>query len=299
MPTLDSQTIIVVSMAQYYLLAVLTTFFSRSLRNYPGPTHWAAMAWGWALLSVFYLLQGRATPWLSVIMPNLGHIAATCLLSQGLARFVGAPTRWRYNGALWLASLAGFVYFTFFQDSFPGRVTIISLAYALILGDAVRLLAGYRAGPHDAGRKLALVCCLGSLAVYLARSVLVWLYPAQNLAVGHALTTTWSLLFFPLSVMAIVLSLVSLAAARFAHEAEQSQAESANANRQLQEALDNVRTLRGLLPICSKCKKIRDKQGRWQVMETYIQRNSEASFTHGLCQECMREVYPDLVDKDD
>jgi hypothetical protein len=99
--------------------------------------------------------------------------------------------------------------------------------------------------------------------------------------------------------MSVVLSLASLAAARFAHEAEKSQAELVGANRQLQEALDNVRTLRGLLPICSGCKKIRDDQGQWQVMENYIQRHSEASFTHGLCPDCLREIYPHLANKPD
>jgi len=66
--------------------------------------------------------------------------------------------------------------------------------------------------------------------------------------------------------------------------------------RELQDALANVKTLRGLLPICSYCKKIRDDKGYWNRIESYIQDHSGAEFTHGMCPECLKKHYPDLVD---
>lgn len=62
---------------------------------------------------------------------------------------------------------------------------------------------------------------------------------------------------------------------------------------ELQEALNKVRTLTGLLPICSACKKIRDDHGRWEHVESFIRERSEAQFTHGICPECARRLYPD------
>ena len=62
----------------------------------------------------------------------------------------------------------------------------------------------------------------------------------------------------------------------------------------LQEALANVKTLSGLIPICASCKKIRDDQGYWTQIETYLQQHSDAEFSHGLCLDCMRKLYPDL-----
>ncbi|HTK95863.1 MAG TPA: cache domain-containing protein [Terriglobales bacterium] len=53
------------------------------------------------------------------------------------------------------------------------------------------------------------------------------------------------------------------------------------------------RSLQGLLPICSSCKKIRDEQGRWNPIETYIRSRSEADFSHGICPECAGRLYPD------
>ncbi len=63
----------------------------------------------------------------------------------------------------------------------------------------------------------------------------------------------------------------------------------------LQEALDNVKKLSGLLPICSSCKKIRNDDGYWKQIEGYISEHSEAVFTHGLCPDCMKELYPNLI----
>jgi CheY-like chemotaxis protein len=61
---------------------------------------------------------------------------------------------------------------------------------------------------------------------------------------------------------------------------------------ELEQALRQVKVLRGLIPICSKCKGVRNEQGYWQRIEEYIQDHSEAQFTHGLCEACMRELYP-------
>ncbi|MCE1245116.1 MAG: response regulator [Firmicutes bacterium] len=65
----------------------------------------------------------------------------------------------------------------------------------------------------------------------------------------------------------------------------------------LQEALDNVRTLSGLLPICSYCKKIKDDKGYWEQVETYLSQRSDVLFTHGMCPDCLRKIYPDMADE--
>ncbi len=61
----------------------------------------------------------------------------------------------------------------------------------------------------------------------------------------------------------------------------------------LKEALDQVRLLSGLLPICASCKRIKDKREVWQPLEAYIQAHSEAKFSHGVCPDCLRKLYPE------
>ena len=64
---------------------------------------------------------------------------------------------------------------------------------------------------------------------------------------------------------------------------------------ELERALREVKVLRGFIPICAKCKRVRTDTGGWQRLEEYIQDHSEAEFSHGICQVCMKEVYPDVI----
>lgn len=67
--------------------------------------------------------------------------------------------------------------------------------------------------------------------------------------------------------------------------------------RELKDALDHVKQLQGLLPICMYCKKIRDDTDTWKNIEIYIEEHSDAMFTHSICRECRQKHYPDLVAK--
>jgi PAS domain S-box-containing protein len=66
----------------------------------------------------------------------------------------------------------------------------------------------------------------------------------------------------------------------------------------LQKALSEVKTLKGIFPICASCKKIRDDKGYWNQVEVYIRDRSEAEFSHGICPDCMKKLYPDFYKED-
>lgn len=61
-----------------------------------------------------------------------------------------------------------------------------------------------------------------------------------------------------------------------------------------EKALSELKVLTGMLPICASCKSIRDDQGCWSRIESYIKDHSEAEFSHGICPDCARRIYPDL-----
>ena len=65
---------------------------------------------------------------------------------------------------------------------------------------------------------------------------------------------------------------------------------------ELKEALEEVKVLSGLIPICMECKKIRDDKGYWNQLESFISKHSEAKFSHGICPECIKSKYPELVE---
>lgn len=94
----------------------------------------------------------------------------------------------------------------------------------------------------------------------------------------HYIEIPYSGLFFAVSVMVLIIE----AAVLFVHE------------KITEDNLAQIKILQGLLPICSFCKKIRQDDGYWNHIELYIKEHSDATFTHGLCPDCARKLYPEL-----
>ena len=76
-------------------------------------------------------------------------------------------------------------------------------------------------------------------------------------------------------------------------EIKQAEARREKAILQLEKALSEIRTLRGILPLCSFCNKVRDDQGYWEQVDVYLQKYSQADISHGICPECMKKNYPE------
>ncbi len=62
----------------------------------------------------------------------------------------------------------------------------------------------------------------------------------------------------------------------------------------LRKALSEIKQLRGIIPICASCKKIKDDQGHWQRVEAYLHEHADAEFSHGFCPECLKKLYPEI-----
>ncbi len=80
---------------------------------------------------------------------------------------------------------------------------------------------------------------------------------------------------------------------RVGFELEKTNQDLDTKNKELTKALEEVKTLGGLLPICASCKKIRDDKGYWNQIEGYIQKHSDAKFSHSICPECAKKIYPE------
>ena len=75
----------------------------------------------------------------------------------------------------------------------------------------------------------------------------------------------------------------------------QQKRELERTNKELKDALDTINILHGILPICANCKKIRDDKGAWSQIEAYIGKHSDVQFSHGICPECAKKLYPEFV----
>ncbi len=191
---------------------------------------------------------------------------------------------------------------------------------ALLLGISAQLWIGRRTGPRDrAAYQLAAAASLVVLAYELwvgayGGYAVLWMYsyPALSVFVLGRRGVEWSagafataafLLLAPIGFSYPVamsgrflttLGLVTLLTYSLESARERSHGQLAKESAALREALDQVQTLRGLLPICPSCKKVRDDRGFWQQIETYMARTSGAQFTHGLCPTCSERSLAEL-----
>ena len=133
---------------------------------------------------------------------------------------------------------------------------------------------------------------VGSVIVYLVSARLDLAEDLIELSIRYEhweLDEILSVLIYTIAALAIIAVLRwrdAVAAVKREHQL----------NLELQQALGEIKELEGILPICSFCKRIRDDEGNWQQMETYIRDRSSADFSHGICDECMKKHYPDHVD---
>lgn len=129
------------------------------------------------------------------------------------------------------------------------------------------------------------------LAVFTVKTILIPIAglasAAESLREGHLGTTVPVRSDDELGALASAFNLMSLGL-------KEREEELLTANRELTEAMKKIKTLAGLLPICAACKKIRDDKGYWQKVENFFSEHSDLKFTHGLCPECMRALYPDI-----
>jgi PAS domain S-box-containing protein len=80
-------------------------------------------------------------------------------------------------------------------------------------------------------------------------------------------------------------------------EEKQKDADKENLISELNKALQEVKTLRGIIPICAHCHEIRDDKGSWNKLENYIMQHSEAQFSHGICEKCLKKHFPENADE--
>jgi CheY-like chemotaxis protein len=114
----------------------------------------------------------------------------------------------------------------------------------------------------------------------------------QRRIAAEALKTAYEVLEMKVTERTAELSRMNEALKREIEQRARAEREREGLIGELQDALAKVKTLSGLLPICAGCKKIRDDSGYWNQIEDYIRRHSDVDFTHGLCPECAKKLYP-------
>ena len=231
---------------------------------------------------------------------QLSHV----LLLNDWALFGPTPTFWSLLAVrAGFGLLSGMAWMHLSRNPAAGKFDLTLLVWCLALGALTSFVATTR--PPGVG----ITTMLGVLIVTIFYTFVP--LPLRWQMVAAIALSTASILYatrvapaageIPLRTLVIILVIVNVVGIGASRDVQAWRRLSfggllaeRNLRADLEKALSEVRTLRGLLPICSHCKKIRNESGDWEKVEAYIRQRSDASFSHGICPECMQNHYGDL-----
>jgi hypothetical protein len=243
-------------------------FLRKVDRGEVGPGYWALSFFLGSLGFLFWSGAVPLKPWQYFLAGEVFHVSGFFALICGAYRFAGnAYKPWNFiASALWLVAWLGSI-FLVPTHSVIAFLSLKILRAVLFIFAGILFLARKKADAL-AGRQLA----GWSLVAWGFYVVLISFLPVKampNLAYGFLVG------FQVIAAFGFVAMIVDRVRAR----AEASE--------------KRAKRLEGFLPICSYCKRIRDKNNQWHVLESYIEERSTAEFSHGICPDCMKKYHPD------
>lgn len=270
---IDIRTASILNAVVGLIFCAYLAYVFRTRKTYAGFRQWTIASLCVFLSMVLISLRDMIPAWATIVVSNILVVASLVLIAQGTALFTGRRYRREWLVFPLLATAVLSVVFTYYYPDVRARIVIVSV---LPLPAMIQVIIFVRrpAASFPGLSSTWLVYSLGGLAFWLlVRVVLTVMFEGDlHDFLSASIVQGGFLVFYSAGNTAIFLGLLILHSQRI--EAD------------LQQALDEVRTLRGVIPICACCKKIRDDRGAWNQLEAYISHHSEAEFTHGFCPEC-------------
>lgn len=260
-------------------ISMIVVGFSR--KTYPGYNYWtfAVISLDVGIGLVGY--QGTLPDILSIIIGNSLVFLSVILLYDGLRIFVAVAPRRLFHTIAFVVWLGPFVYFTYADRSVRARTELL-LSVMLVYSIWIMTFYWLKVRRQYGGNWLLPIGMVTQFILTASRLVVTILFDENSTrslvsdeVQGYFLLVTFASSFF-LAIGLIFLNSQKTEAA-------------------LTAMTDEIRTLRGVVPICASCKRFRDDAGRWNSLESYIEQHTEAQLSHGLCPDCMQRLYPEVV----
>lgn len=278
---LDIRTLSLVTGTTALAMFICMLHVARRRKTYPGFNYWSAAF----MANCFGLVAMSTRNWLpdalSILVANFLIQAAAILICRGLAKFSGARQITWLDIAGPVCLLAALAYFTYVEYNVQTRTGFITFWLAVFYLRAA-WLAWLWTGRVLGRRNWLLVGALSFLGFWMVFYCIdSWFINKQlkDLMIGGAVHGL-SFIVYLLSTTVIMAGLLSINSTRVEQDLTSAKAE--------------IVDLKSFLPICAKCKKIRDDQGYWQQVERYITDHTGAEMTHSICPECAAKLYPEL-----
>jgi hypothetical protein len=263
------------------IVCLCMLYVLQTRKTYPGFRQWTIASFLGFL--GFILMSGRGIlpDFLTIIAANTLIIGSAFILAYGLETFAGNTQRlWLYITPLVMV-LVALVHFTYFSPSVNARIITISGMYVLLLSGCAALLFRIISRLLQSTNWLLILTFLGLVCWHVFRIAGSLLFEAST--EDFMASSVIQGITFIVSLSGTSLICMGLMILNFQR-----------VERDLLAAMDQIKTLKGIIPICSHCKKIRDDKGYWNNVESYVRSHSEAEFSHGFCPECAKLLYPEL-----
>jgi hypothetical protein len=263
---------------------ILMIFMQRTRKTYPGFGHWTLATLAACLGLLLIASRGYIPLLFSLVIGGFLLVLEMALLCRGLAIFVGQRLSLWLDGGLLVLCLASQAWLTYGHPSTRWRIILFSMYYAYYLLRC--LVLALRQVPTLLGSCNWLV--ISSLSILLLFHILRVLgvffgnWGVVDILSPNPMNLATNLVTACFGTLTLA-GLMFLNIQRLEGEFQSAQRE--------------VSVLSGLLPMCANCKRIRDDSGYWHQVEQYISARSEAAFTHGICPQCLQELYPEVADR--
>lgn len=283
---LDLRTLTLVAGVVNLIICICMIYTFRKRKAYNGVTQWIiafilnSFAW------IFFSVKGFVPEFISIIMADTLIVIAAGLVAYGLECFAGGTRR------AWLfISLAMFVfvscsYFTFYSPNVNARVVIIYTILVILYAYCAYVL--HCVIPRLINiHNMLLTTVFSFVAIWS-----VWRVFSAVFVESPLVDIRQSPIIQGITIIVLlggnIFTVIGLILLNF----QRVEIELLKSN-------EEIKILRGIIPICAACKKIRDDKGSWEQIEVYIQDHSDAEFSHGICPECVQKLYPEFAEDDE
>ncbi len=261
-------------------------YISHNRKTYSGFTQWTIASVLNFLGLVSLSLRGFLPDFITVVMANTLIVAGIGLIAYGIEIFAGSSRKIWLFVSLSVSLFVSFLYFTYPSPNVNARIVIISVILAILYFYCGYIIHKYVPRVIDA-KNMFLVTVFSIQAIWFVLRIIPTVLiegPIVDFMHAPAVQGVTIIVFWGGNIF-VIIGLIVLNFQRVEID--------------LVASMDEIKTLRGIIPICASCKKIRTDKGIWEQIEVYIRDHSDAEFSHGICPECMKKLYPEFIKKEE
>ena len=292
--SLDIVTLVICDMCIAVFIGFALLFYQIFHKTYLGFGFWTVSSFVAAFGYASLIFRGDSYGSISIYVVGISFVLEALLRLDGMMRFM----RDAVMGKLFYAAFLLFIvvtsgYFHFIQNSILIRNFFLSFCIFITALLIARELIAY----SPARKRLFYIVAAilnGLMGVEILVSAIFLLFHQATKSQGIHYWVSLHQMMIILYEIGWCLIFIMMNNQRLEADLQQSREELSTSLEQLKAANSEVKTLSGLLPICSMCKKVRDDKGYWSRIEAYVATHSDAQFSHSICPDCAKIHYPDL-----